>query len=109
MWAMLQANWPKLNAYQQGQLQGQLAARCPTPQAQQPAQSGWSGGSTPAYGGTASGGGGKKSMSEMRREFNSRQACFNMMNNMSMQNHATMLNTIENFGGTGNYWKVTDY
>ena len=30
------------------------------------------------------------------------------MNNMSLQNHATMLNTIENFGGTGRYWDVVD-
>ena len=45
---------------------------------------------------------------KLRRENMANQNLFNMMNNMSLQNHATMLNTIENFGGTGNYWEVTD-
>ncbi len=51
----------------------------------------------------------KKSLSQMRRDFNARQNMFRMMNNMNMNSHALSLNIIENIGGTGNYWKVTDY
>jgi len=42
------------------------------------------------------------------RENMANQNMFTMMNNVSTQTHATMLNTIENFGGTGNYWEVVN-
>ncbi len=51
----------------------------------------------------------KKSLAQMRRDFNAKQNMFRMMNNMNMNSHALSLNIIENIGGTGNYWKVTDY
>lgn len=51
----------------------------------------------------------KKSLSQMRREFNAKQNMFRMMNNMNMNSHALSLNIIENIGGTGNYWKVSNY
>jgi len=51
----------------------------------------------------------KKSLSQMRREFNAKQNMFRMMNNINLNTHAVSLNIIENMGGTGNYWKVTDY
>ena len=43
-----------------------------------------------------------------RAEMNSNQACWNMMQNMSLQNHATSMNIIENIGGGNNYWEVTN-
>lgn len=51
----------------------------------------------------------KKSISQMRREFNAKQNMFRMMQNMNTNSHALSLNIIENIGGTGNYWEVTDY
>ena len=43
---------------------------------------------------------------QMRSRMNANATNFNIMNDMMMNNHATMLNTIENFGNTGNYWEV---
>lgn len=51
----------------------------------------------------------KKSMSQMRSEFNAKQNMFRMMQNMNTNSHALSLNIIENIGGTGNYWNVVDY
>ena len=51
----------------------------------------------------------KKSLSQMRADFNAKQNMFKMMQNMNTNSHALSLNIIENIGGTGNYWKVTDY
>jgi len=45
-------------------------------------------------------------LQQKSRDNLARQNMFTIMNNVSTQNHATMLNTIENFGGTGNYWQV---
>lgn len=33
-------------------------------------------------------------------------AVYQMMSQMSLQNHASMMNCIENIGGSGNYWEV---
>ncbi|MCK5148748.1 hypothetical protein KAR48_18480 [bacterium] len=51
----------------------------------------------------------RAALSRMRRENMANQNMFNMMNNMNLSTHATMLNTIENYGGTGRYWEVVDY
>ncbi len=51
----------------------------------------------------------KKSVSQMRSEFNAKQNMFRMMQNMNTNSHALSLNIIENIGGTGNYWNVVDY
>jgi len=45
-------------------------------------------------------------LSQMRRKMKANQANFGIMNNMMLNNHATMLNVIENTGNTGNYWEV---
>ncbi|MBN2729089.1 MAG: hypothetical protein JXR53_07680 [Bacteroidales bacterium] len=45
-------------------------------------------------------------LQQQRSNMNANQATFGIMNDMMMNNHATMLNTIENFGNTGNYWEV---
>ncbi len=42
-------------------------------------------------------------------DWQTKQMYFDVMNDMMMQNHATSLNIIENMGGTGNYWEVTNY
>jgi len=48
-------------------------------------------------------------LARMRRDNIANQNMFNMMQNMNLNTHATMLNTIENFGDTGRYWEVVDY
>ncbi len=47
-------------------------------------------------------------LQQKSRENLANQNMYTMMNNMATQNHAVMLNTIENFGGTGNYWEVVN-
>ena len=47
-----------------------------------------------------------QSLQQQQYDLWQRQQMFNMMNNMSLQNHATTMNIIENIGGTGNYWEV---
>ncbi len=34
---------------------------------------------------------------------------YNAMSRMSLQNHVNTMNTLESWGGTGTYWKVTNY
>lgn len=46
-------------------------------------------------------------LQQYRNNMNANAATYGIMNDMMMNNHATMLNTIENFGNTGNYWEVT--
>jgi len=58
---------------------------------------------------TNSNGSSQMKMAEMQRAFNARQACFKIMNDTSLMQHATSLNIIENIGNTGNYWEVKDY
>ncbi|RMG84560.1 MAG: hypothetical protein D6714_07645 [Bacteroidetes bacterium] len=41
-----------------------------------------------------------------QREINSFNASMNIWNEMSLQNHATMLNVINNLGGSDDYWEV---
>ncbi len=98
-WTMLKANYHRLDSFQQGSIKGSIAARFPD-SVLPPRKPNYNSASryTPS--------GRKKSLAEMQREFQAKQNCFTIMNNMSLQNHATMLNTIENFGGTGNYWEV---
>ena len=45
-------------------------------------------------------------LQQIRSNMNSNASSFGIMQDVMMNNHATMLNTIENFGGTGNYWEV---
>jgi hypothetical protein len=45
-------------------------------------------------------------LQQMRSNMNSNAASFEIMQDVMMNTHATMLNTIENFGETGNYWEV---
>ncbi|RLD60260.1 MAG: hypothetical protein DRJ05_05010 [Bacteroidetes bacterium] len=45
-------------------------------------------------------------LQQMRSNMNSNAASFGIMNDVMMNNHATMMNSIENYGGTGNYWEV---
>ncbi|MBN2776110.1 MAG: hypothetical protein JXR36_00615 [Bacteroidales bacterium] len=45
-------------------------------------------------------------LQQYRNGMNANAATYGIMNDMMMNNHATMLNTIENFGNTGNYWEV---
>jgi hypothetical protein len=48
-------------------------------------------------------------LQKMRSQMNPNSASWDIMNNTMMNTHATMLNTIENFGGTANYWEVKNY
>ena len=45
-------------------------------------------------------------LQQMRSNMNANAASFGIMNDIMTNNHATILNTIENFGNTGNYWEV---
>lgn len=45
---------------------------------------------------------------QQRSNMNANAASFGIMNDVMMNNHATMLNTIENYGNTGNYWEVNN-
>ncbi len=44
---------------------------------------------------------------KMRSRMNSNAATVGIMNDMMINTHTTILNIIENFGNTGNYWEVT--
>jgi hypothetical protein len=90
-WNLVKGNWQNMNQTQQTQIRENYAG---TMNAQN--QQGNNGNVT------------QNNINKLRRENIANQCMFNIMNNMSLQNHATMLNTIENFGGTGNYWEVTD-
>lgn len=100
-WDLIQNNWARMNSFQQGQFSQQYTQN----QAAQYSNT-QPGYSTQSYNNNEST---QDAIARMRRENIANQNMFNMMNNMSLQNHATMLNTIENFGGTGNYWEVVDY
>ncbi len=90
-WTLVKANWDNMNSMQRNQVQQNYAGTLNTQNQQ-----------------TSSGNVTQYDIDKLRRENMAQQNMFNMMNNMSLQNHATMLNTIENFGGTGNYWEVTN-
>ncbi len=105
IWELLEYNWSKLTNAQKVQYvnayRGKIANNYNYNQQSSQNNNNW----TPPknYGSQ------KKSLSQMRRDFNAKQNMFKMMNNMNLSNHALSLNIIENIGGTGNYWKVTDY
>ncbi len=48
-------------------------------------------------------------LNKMRSQINANSVSWDIMNNTMMNTHTTMLNTIENFGGTDNYWEVKSY
>lgn len=48
------------------------------------------------------------SLLEMQADAWHRQQMFDMMSSMSLEQHATSLNIIENMGGTADYWQVVD-
>ena len=95
IWELLEYNWQQLNASQRAELRQQLLASVPAQSAPvAPATT------TP---GTAT----AADVLQKQQEIWHQQQMWDMMNNMSLQNHATTLNIIENIGGTGNYWEVT--
>lgn len=96
-WTLIKANWEAFSAAQQQQFQANYAQ---SPQVQHSGQ----GYGENGYAGESA----QQKMARMQREFNARQNMFQMMQNTALGTHATMLNTIENFGGTGNYWDVVD-
>jgi len=93
VWASVQAQWSRLDAFQQGQYKVKLAARFPDGSShQQPA-------SAPSAGRA-------ESLADRQADFAARQRTFQIMHDINLQSHATSLNIIENIGGTGNYWEV---
>ena len=50
----------------------------------------------------------KGDLLQRQADLRSRQQMFDMMNRMSLQQHVTSLNIIENMGGVGNYWEVVE-
>ena len=96
IWKTIETNWNQMNTTQQMQFQQSMNQNLAAQPAHQPMQ-------FPAQ--SANSG---KSLIDMQAEFNARQNMYQMMSNMSLESHATSLNIIENIGGTGNYWEVTD-
>ena len=91
VWAMTQANWSRFDEAQREALRARFKAEPPlvpvvVPEPAPPAEAAPET-TTPSAG-------------PMNAE------TFRIMSEMSLQNHATMLNIIENIGGTGNYWEV---
>lgn len=103
IWRLLESNWKRLDDTQKSRYiqayRNQISSRF--------VQNTTGSGSIPKW--KPPQGAHKKSLSQMRREFNAKQNMFRMMQNMNTSSHALSLNIIENVGGTGNYWKVTDY
>ena len=110
---LIVANWARLSAARQAKLRAAYARR-QQQAARQPAKgqrtaSGGAGGSTIKFppGWSKMTRAQKRALLRKKMRGNmARQNMFRMMQNSATRHHATMLNTIENFGGTGNYWKV---
>jgi hypothetical protein len=105
-WSLVDANWKKLSPAQRQQLKTAYTQRAGATRAKAstraPASSvkfpkGWDKMDKAQ----------KQALIRKRMRSNTaRQNMYSMMQNSALQNHATMLNTIENFGGTGRYWEV---
>jgi len=99
LWKIIESNWNQMTPSQQQQFVASMNSQMGQQgyaQAQQQGNSYYTGSSS------------NKSMAEMQSEFNAKQNMFNMMQNMNTNSHALSLNIIENMGGTGNYWEVSD-
>jgi len=103
LWTMIESNWKKMTPDQQRQFQASVLQQMPAQQGYAQNDS-WKNSS----GYSNNTGSRKKSIAEMQADFNAKQNMFQMMQNMNTQTNATTLNIIENIGGTGNYWEVTD-
>jgi len=103
IWQLMEANWKRLNNNQKTQYVNAYRNQIANRFRQTSQGAGYNQQFTPPK--NSSG----KSLSQRRRDFNAKQNMFRMMQNMNTNSHALSLNIIENIGGTGNYWKVTDY
>ncbi len=103
IWQLTEWNWKRLNNNQKMQYINAYRNQISKNFRQTPQGAGYGQQYTPPK--NTSG----KSISQMRAEFNAKQNMFTMMQNMNTNSHALSLNIIENIGGTGNYWEVTDY
>jgi len=99
IWRTIESNWSNMNAAQRNQFMASMNQQMP---AQGYGNANYGQSSHTQNSGT------QKSMADMQADFNARQNMFQMMQNMNLNSHATSLNIIENMGGTGNYWEVTD-
>jgi hypothetical protein len=89
LWTVMEANWNRMSPDQRRQFQQSLAGQYAAPAP----------GAVPSAPAAAS-----MSMAD----WNANQNLMQIMNDMSLQNHAVSMNIIENMGGTGNYWDVVD-
>ncbi|MEM7156742.1 MAG: hypothetical protein AAF799_28090 [Myxococcota bacterium] len=100
MWAMTEANWSRFDEAQREQLRAQFrasfgggAAYAEVPGVEVPEPE-------PASAEPPTSAVGDAYAARVNAE------TFRIMQEMSLQHHATTLNIIENMGGTGNYWEV---
>ena len=94
LWTILDARWKRLTPDQQEQFRQQyrMAAAMPPPQ--------------PAYPAAPSGAGaGLDAIADAE----ARQRMFEILSDVSLQQHVTSLNIIENMSDSGNYWEIVDY
>jgi hypothetical protein len=103
IWHLMETNWNRLTPAQRQQFRKAYTTQIPA------ASPNFAPTTGTTYTPPAASVNSKKSMAQQMRDFNAKQNMFNMMNQMNMNSHALSLNIIENIGGTGNYWKVTDY
>ncbi|PIE01580.1 MAG: hypothetical protein CSA81_11065 [Acidobacteria bacterium] len=100
IWKLMETNWNKMTPAQQQQFVASMNA--------QMGQQLYSQNQNQAGGSPYNQSGSNKSMAQMQADFNAKQNMLTMMQNMNTQYHATSLNIIENVGGTGNYWEVSN-
>jgi len=96
IWKLIEHNWRQLSASQRSELQQQLLSQQVVASAPAAAPAPETSSNTSAQ------------ILQKQQDMWHQQQMWDMMNNMSLQSHATTLNIIENIGGTGNYWEVTD-
>lgn len=94
LWTILDAHWKRLTPGQQEQFRQQyrMAAAMPPPQ--------------PVYPAAPSGAG---SGLDAIADAEARQRMFEILSDVSLQQHVTSLNIIENMSDSGNYWEIVDY
>ncbi len=89
LWELVANNWNQISTVEQQQWQNNYQSQAVAPNYD--------------YSGSAN-----QTIADKQAEMRTNQMYFDIMNDMSLQNHATMLNVIEGMGGSDNYWEVTN-
>lgn len=104
IWLVLDTNWKKMSPTQKQQFKTSFAQQWRQNTMPHP---------PPAYPPSASfpptAQNNSASLNQQILDAKARQNMLQIFNRMNLDNHALSLNIIENVGGTGNYWNVTEY